>query len=88
MDLVQGAKRIVVIMEHVNKYGESKVKKNCTLPLTGKGVVHSLITELGVFRFSGGKMELIELQQGVTLYEVQSKTEAEFTVNLLSEKLV
>ena len=88
MDLVQGAKRIVVIMDHVNKYGESKVKKNCSLPLTGKGVVHSLITELGVFRFNDGKMELIELQQGVTLDEVQSKTEAEFTVNLLSEKLV
>ena len=88
MDLVQGAKRIIVIMDHVNKYGESKVKKNCTLPLTGKGVVHCLITELGVFRFNDGKMELIELQQGVTLDEVQSKTEAEFTVNLLSEKLV
>lgn len=80
MDLVQGAKRIVVIMEHVNKYGESKVKKNCTLPLTGKGVVHCLITELGVFRFSDGKMELIELQEGVTLDEVKDKTEADFTI--------
>ena len=88
MDLVQGAKRIVVIMEHVNKYGESKVKKNCILPLTGKGVVHCLITELGVFRFSDGKMELIELQEGVTLDEVKDKTEADFTVNLLKEKLI
>ena len=88
MDLVQGAKRIIVIMDHVNKYGESKVKKNCTLPLTGKGVVHCLITELGVFRFSDGKMELIELQEGVTLDEVKDKTEADFTVNLLNEKLV
>ena len=88
MDLVQGAKPIIVIMDHVNKYGESKVKKNCSLPLTGKGVVHCLITELGVFCFNDGKMELIELQQGVTLDEVQNKTEAEFTVNLFSEKLV
>ncbi len=88
MDLVQGAKRIIVIMDHVNKYGESKVKKNCSLPLTGKGVVHSLITELAVFRFTDGKMELIELQEGVTLDEVKDKTEANFTVNLLNEKLV
>ena len=80
MDLVQGAKRIVVIMEHVNKYGESKVKKTCTLPLTGQGVVHSLITELGVFRFVDGKMELVELQEGVTLDEVKENTEADFTI--------
>ena len=80
MDLVQGAKRIIVIMDHVNKYGESKVKKNCSLPLTGKGVVHSLITELAVFRFTDGKMELIELQEGVTLDEVKDKTEANFTI--------
>jgi 3-oxoacid CoA-transferase subunit B len=80
MDLVQGAKRIVVIMDHVNKYGESKVKQKCTLPLTGKGVVHSLITELAVFRFIDGKMELIELQDGATLEEVKEKTEANFSV--------
>lgn len=84
MDLVQGAKRIVVIMDHVNKHGESKVKKNCTLPLTGKGVVHCLITELAVFHFTKGKMELIELQEGVTLDEVKEKTEADFTVDHLS----
>ena len=49
MDLVAGAKRIVVIMEHVNKNGESKVKKQCTLPLTGKAVVHRLITRISQF---------------------------------------
>ena len=54
----------------------------------GKGVVHSLITELAVFRFTDGKMELIELQEGVTLDEVKDKTEANFTVNLLNEKLI
>ncbi|GIN86651.1 putative succinyl-CoA:3-ketoacid coenzyme A transferase subunit B [Heyndrickxia sporothermodurans] len=81
MDLVQGAKRIVVIMDHMNKYGESKVKKTCTLPLTGKGVVDCLITDLAVFRFSKRGMELVELQDGVTLDEVKASTEAEFTIH-------
>ncbi|MFJ8256668.1 3-oxoacid CoA-transferase subunit B [Peribacillus asahii] len=81
MDLVQGAKRIVVIMDHVNKHGESKVKKTCTLPLTGQGVVQCLITELAVFQFTNGKMELVELQEGVTLDEVEEKTEADFIVS-------
>ncbi len=82
MDLVAGSKRVVVIMEHTNKYGESKVKKSCTLPLTGKQVVHRLITELAVFDFEDGQMTLIELQDGVTLEEVQEKTEAEFKVGI------
>lgn len=82
MDLVAGSKRVVVIMEHTNKYGESKVKKECTLPLTGQGVVHRLITDLAVFDFEGGQMKLVELQEGVTLLEVQEKTEAEFIVAL------
>ncbi|WP_028393347.1 3-oxoacid CoA-transferase subunit B [Bacillus cihuensis] len=81
MDLVQGAKRIVVIMDHVNKHGESKVKKTCTLPLTGQGVVHCLITDLAVFHFPESGMELVELQKGVTLEEVKEKTEAEFVVS-------
>jgi 3-oxoacid CoA-transferase subunit B len=82
MDLVAGSKRVVVIMEHTNKYDESKVKKECTLPLTGKGVVHRLITDLAVFDFLDGQMTLVELQDGVTLREVQGKTEAEFQVAL------
>jgi 3-oxoacid CoA-transferase subunit B len=81
MDLVNGAKRIIVIMEHVNKYGESKVKKECTLPLTGKQVVNRLITELAVFDFADGTMELAELQDGVTIEEVNEKTEASFTIS-------
>jgi 3-oxoacid CoA-transferase subunit B len=81
MDLVNGAKRIIVIMEHVNKYGESKVKKECTLPLTGKQVVNRLITELAVFDFAVGTMELAELQDGVTIEEVKEKTEASFTIS-------
>jgi len=87
MDLVNGAKKVVVVMEHVNKYGESKVKQACTLPLTGKGVVHRLITELAVFDFNDGKMALVEKSPHTTIEEIKEKTEASFTVhpNLLSE---
>lgn len=82
MDLVHGAKKVIVIMEHCNKYGESKVKKECSLPLTGKGVVHQLITDLAVFEFSNNAMKLVELQEGVSLNQVREKTEAEFEVHL------
>ncbi|AYJ08474.1 succinyl-CoA--3-ketoacid CoA transferase subunit B [Helicobacter pylori] len=82
MDLVHGAKKVIVIMEHCNKYGESKVKKECFLPLTGKGVVHQLITDLAVFEFSNNAMKLVELQEGVSLDQVKEKTEAEFEVHL------
>jgi 3-oxoacid CoA-transferase subunit B len=81
MDLVNGAKRVVVVMEHVNKHGESKVKKQCTLPLTGQRVVHRLITELAVFDFTDHGMVLTEVQDGVTVEEVREKTEAAFTVS-------
>ncbi|CAN2251423.1 CoA transferase subunit B [Bacillus inaquosorum] len=81
MDLVNGAKRIVVIMEHVNKHGESKVKQACTLPLTGQKVVHRLITDLAVFDFDNGRMTLTDLQEGVTIEEVYEKTEANFAVS-------
>lgn len=82
MDLVVGAKKVVVIMEHTNKYKESKVKKACTLPLTGQRVVDRLITELAVFDFIDGEMFLVELQEGVSLEEIQEKTEASFSVKL------
>ncbi|MCR8641242.1 3-oxoacid CoA-transferase subunit B [Paenibacillus sp. N1-5-1-14] len=81
MDLVSGAKRIVVIMEHVNKHGESKIKQNCTLPLTGSKVVNRLITELAVFDFTQEGMVLVETQSGVTLEQVKANTEASFTVS-------
>ncbi|RYM06337.1 CoA transferase subunit B [Sporolactobacillus sp. THM7-7] len=81
MDLVQGARRIVVIMDHVNKYGKSKVKKTCSLPLTGKRVVDYLITDLAVFHFSDKGMILIEFQEGATLEEVIKKTDADFIVD-------
>ncbi|EAK1456606.1 3-oxoacid CoA-transferase subunit B [Campylobacter upsaliensis] len=82
MDLVSGAKKIIVVMEHTNKHGETKLKKECTLPLTGKAMVHKLITELGVFEFERGEMFLVELMQGVSLEDIKAKTEAEFKVRL------
>jgi 3-oxoacid CoA-transferase subunit B len=79
MDLVNGAKRVVVMMEHLTKSGESKVKRECTLPLTGRRVVHRLITELAVFDFPpAGGMVLVELQEGATLEHVRRHTEAQF----------
>jgi 3-oxoacid CoA-transferase subunit B len=80
MDLVAGVKRVIVVMEHANKHGESKVLKRCTLPLTGAGCVDMVITDLCVFDVDrkGGGMKLVELAPGVTLDEVKSKTEAAF----------
>ncbi|MGG1400871.1 3-oxoacid CoA-transferase subunit B [Bacillus salipaludis] len=81
MDLVNGAKRVVVVMEHVNKNGESKIKKDCTLPLTGKQVVHRLITDLAVFDFTPEGMVLVETQPGITVEDVDKNTEAAFIVS-------
>lgn len=78
MDLVSGAKRVVVIMEHLTKDGESKVKRECLLPLTGKGVVDRLITELAVFDFFADEMVLIETLGQATVDEIRDKTEARF----------
>ena len=76
MDLVAGVQRIVVVMDHTNKKGETKLLKACTLPLTGKGVVDRIITDLGVFDVVAGGLKVVELASEVTLVEVQSKTEA------------
>lgn len=81
MDLVQGAKRVIVIMEHMSKHGESKVKKECTLPLTGQGVIHRLITDLAVFDFTPSGMVLVEKVAALSVEEIHAKTEATFTVS-------
>jgi 3-oxoacid CoA-transferase subunit B len=82
MDLVAGVKRVVVVMAHTNKEGESKVLKECTLPLTGKACIDLVITDLCVFEVDRGRsLRLIELAEGVTLEDVTSKTEAAFTVS-------
>ncbi len=77
MDLVAGVKRVVVVMDHCNRAGESKLLKSCTLPLTGAGVVHRVITDLGVFDPAGEGYKVIELADGITLEEAKTKTEAE-----------
>jgi len=82
MDLVAGVKRVVVIMEHNAKDGSPKLVHECSLPMTGVGVVDLIITDLGVFEIVNGKMQLIELAAGVTLEEVKTKTEATFRVSL------
>src|SRR6478735_6346223 len=81
MDLVAGVKKIVVVMEHTNKAGESKLLKTCTLPLTGAACVDMIITDLAVFSLERGQtgLKLIELAPGVGLDEVKAKTEARFT---------
>ena len=81
MDLVAGVKRVVVIMDHANKAGESKLLKRCTLPLTGTGVVNMIVTDLGVFdvKPDGEGLKLVELAPGVALSEVLAKTEAKLT---------
>jgi 3-oxoacid CoA-transferase subunit B len=79
MDLVAGAKRVVVIMEHLTRSRESRVRRECMLPLTGRRVVDRLITDLAVFDFPpGGPMTLAALQPGITLEQVQNSTEAQF----------
>lgn len=80
MDLVAGVKRIVVVMEHNAKDGSAKILKQCTLPLTGKGVVNLIITELCVFEIRAGKMRLIELAPGVTEVDVRARTEGDYEV--------
>ena len=76
MDLVAGVQRVVVVMDHANKAGESKVLKKCTLPLTGKGVVDRIITGLGVLDVVEGGLKIVELADGVTREEVVAATEA------------
>jgi 3-oxoacid CoA-transferase subunit B len=75
MDLVMGARRIVVVMEHSSRSGEPKVLKKCRLPLTGERVVERVITDLAVFDVSAQGLELIELAPGATVDEVRAKTE-------------
>lgn len=81
MDLVAGVKNVVVVMEHTAKDGTPKFLPACDLPLTGKGVVDLLITDLAVFRIEPQGATLIELAPGVSLDEVKAKTSARFTVS-------
>ena len=74
MDLVAGVQRVIVLMEHTNKHGEPKVLAECTLPLTGKKVVNRIISDLAIMDVTDNGLKLVELADGVTFEELQSKT--------------
>lgn len=76
MDLVAGVGRVVVVMDHTNKAGESKVLKKCTLPLTGKGVVHRIVSNLAVLDVVPGGLQIVELADGVSEEHLRTATEA------------
>ncbi|PTW99541.1 CoA transferase subunit B [Pararhodobacter aggregans] len=76
MDLVAGVGRVIVVMDHTSKHGDSKVLKACTLPLTGKGVVDRIITNLGVLDVVPGGLKIVECADGVTEADLRAATEA------------
>jgi len=81
MDLVHGAKKIVVIMEHVNKHGEPKILEQCSLPLTGKHVVHRIITDRAVMDVTAEGLTLVEIAEGYTPEEIQACTQPKLQVS-------
>ncbi|WP_223702377.1 CoA transferase subunit B [Sutcliffiella deserti] len=81
MDLVHGAERIIVIMDHVNKAGEAKILKECTLPLTGKGVVDRIITDRAVMDVTEQGLKLVEVADGYSVEDIQNSTEPTLIVD-------
>lgn len=81
MDLVHGARKTIVIMDHVNKHGQSKILKECELPLTGKGVVQRIITDRAVMDVTPNGLLLIEVAEGYSVEEIMECTEADMTVS-------
>lgn len=81
MDIVHGAQKIVIIMDHVNKHGEPKILKECSLPLTGKGVVDRIITDRAVIDVEENGLLLVETAKGFTKEEILESTEAELNIS-------
>lgn len=80
MDLVHGARRIVAILQHCNKHGQSKILKQCTLPLTGRGVADRIITDMAVMDVTEQGLVLREVAPGLSVEDVRQATEADFAV--------
>lgn len=85
MDLVASAKRVVVLMSHTNKKGESKILEKCALPLTGKNVVDRIITEKAVFDIEDARLILKEVYPGVSVDDIKSSTQAAFELDQVTE---
>jgi acetate CoA/acetoacetate CoA-transferase beta subunit len=81
MDLVTGARKVIVAMEHCTKDGEPRILDRCTLPLTAKGRVAMVVTELAVFRITHGEFVLVEYAPGVSLEDIRKTTKARFAVS-------
>ncbi len=81
MDLVAGAENIIVAMTHANKHGVSKILKSCSLPLTGVACVKKVVTDLAYMELIDGKFHLLERAPGVTVEEIQQKTEADLVIS-------
>ncbi|WP_430333769.1 CoA transferase subunit B [Rhodococcus sp. ACT016] len=88
MDLVHGARRVIVVMEHTDRDGGAKIVEQCSLPLTGKAVVQRIITNLGVIDVTDGGLVLRELAPDVTVEEITAATGAELVVDLEEQVIV
>ena len=81
MDLVTGAKQVLIVMDHVSKRGDKKILNNCTLPLTGKQVVNKLVTSLAVIAVTPAGLRLVERAPGVSVNEIRDTTEPELLID-------